>query len=146
MKLSSPCRRCGAREAESAEPRGAPSGVLAEAFRLAREGSCEECWRAWLRFSVKWLNERRADLREPAVAEAYAGELERFLRLRGARDPWARFLDARVVVERVGEGPLEGTVVGLDAQSLELALEERAGAGSVRLERDRVLTLRLRSW
>ena len=140
--LTTPCRRCGALEAPASSP---ALGALSALQAQVREGVCEACWRAWLGFSVKWINEQRADLREPAVREGWIAQLRLFLHLDGgARDPWARWLDRRVRLEPLGAAAVTGTLVSLDERALVLVPEGDGAhaAPGLRFERDAVLTLR----
>ena len=117
------------------------------------ENICDPCYQDWIKMSVKLVNEMRLDTTDPGGQAIWLEQMKSFLGVGGsAADPWGRFLDKRVTVETRAGTKVVATLIGLAADSLNLAEFEggmpegfkpsTTGAkGSGTIARDSVLTL-----
>jgi Fe-S cluster biosynthesis and repair protein YggX len=136
------CTRCG-RATEGLGRAPFPArGALAELSDRVATRVCPSCWTAWRDASVKLVNEWKLDLAQPDAQARWITSMRAFLNLDGTRaDPWMRFLDRPVRVDRVGDSPLHGVLVALTNDSLTVVSDH----ARTEVARDAVIALEIES-
>src|SRR5262245_49389531 len=122
MATTVKCTKCGEEKPGLAAPPFRPGTKLAELGQQIQQTICAECYKSWIDMSVKLVNETRLDTTDPRGQQLWLSQMKAFLGLdAGAGDPWSRFLNQRVRIETAAGQHVTATLIGLDADRLNLA-------------------------
>ncbi|MBL8679426.1 MAG: Fe(2+)-trafficking protein [Myxococcales bacterium] len=86
-----------------------------------RSSVCVDCYNAWLKSSVKIINDGKLDLREARAQHVWVSQMRAFLNLGGTSDPWLRFVDRRVRIETTSKVVTTAMLLRADDEKLWLA-------------------------
>ena len=115
------CVRCGqTAEGLASNPFRSSEGLREAGEQLLRS-VCKGCYDAWLKSSVKLVNDSKLDLREERSKDVWLTQMRAFLNLDGGRDPWRRFVDRRVRIETTSKVIATATVLRVDDEKIWLS-------------------------
>lgn len=143
------CQKCGEEKPGLPNPPFRAGTKLADLGVEIQEKICSSCYKDWINMSVKLVNELRLDTTDPRGQEIWLKQMKIFLALDPeTADPWARYLDKRVLVETVGGVRVGATLLEARSDLLVLAdfeggalpegFEPGAAKGSGTISRDHV--------